>query len=82
MCVIDEFSSAPPISLANRPFQTQPPLIDARGIRLCKLDCVVLLTSAHLRSDRLSGVRCSSMVQVFNLGVSIFGNSMATNLQV
>ena len=40
---------------------------------------VVLLTSAYLRSDRLSGVRCSSMVQVFNLGALVFGNSMATN---
>ena len=44
------------------------------GFRLCKLDCVVLLTSTHLRGDRLSGVRCLSMVQVSNLGVYILGD--------
>ena len=46
-------------------------------IRLCKLDCVSHLTPAPLRSDRLSGVRCSSMVVVFNSKVSILGNTMA-----
>ena len=69
-------------SKCNHNFDASTSFTITLTLRLCKLDCVVLMTSAHLRSDRLSGVRCSSMVQVFNLVVYIFGNSMATNLQV
>ena len=39
--------------------------------RLCKPDCVFLMTPASVGSDRLSGVRCWSMVQVFDAKVII-----------